>query len=224
MNDPVRLLAARGVSEFERALLESWGREAPPSGARGATLAALGLAAAPVVASKSASTLGWTKWMLFALAAGAIPLEIGSRPCATKVQGSPTTLLSVSAPSTMPQGGVVGSRRLVEANPTERPALGRHVAHTKSVLRTDSLHEQVEQLDRARVALGAGDAEKALALLASYEARFSHGALLEEAQVIRIEALFAAGRPEEAKRLTAAFASDHPDSPHIARIRQLGAM
>ena len=77
---------------------------------------------------------------------------------------------------------------------------------------------QVASLDRAREALGAGDTARALALLDEHDARFPGGALAEEAAVVRVKALLAAGRSAEAGALGRRFVEGHPSSPYAAQI------
>jgi hypothetical protein len=84
-----------------------------------------------------------------------------------------------------------------------------------------TLGDEVTALDRARRAMTDGDAAGALRRLDDYEARFAHGALFEEAEVLRIEALLAEGDRGTASRVANRFLAAHPSSPHAARVRAL---
>ena len=83
-----------------------------------------------------------------------------------------------------------------------------------------ALGEQVAALNRARSALAAGDATAALRALDDHDARFPDGVLAEEAAVMRIDALVAMGRREEASDLARRFIASHPASPYASRVRQ----
>jgi hypothetical protein len=84
-----------------------------------------------------------------------------------------------------------------------------------------SLAEQVQSLDRARVALGSGDPASALHEIARYRAAWPDGVFLTEASVLEIEALAARGERSLAATRAAAFVAAHPDSPQADRLRAL---
>ena len=84
-----------------------------------------------------------------------------------------------------------------------------------------SLEGEVTALDRARSALGAGDATRALELLAQYEQAFPKGALRPEATYLRIQALSKSGQRDAARELAARFLAKHPSSPHAAQLQAL---
>jgi hypothetical protein len=85
---------------------------------------------------------------------------------------------------------------------------------------SQALGDQVAALNRARSSLAAGDATAALRALDDYDARFPDGVLAEEAAVMRIDALVAMGRREEASDLARRFIAAHPASPYASRVRQ----
>lgn len=84
-----------------------------------------------------------------------------------------------------------------------------------------ALGDQVASIDRARAALAAGDAREAVAQTHEYEARFPHGSLLQEATVLRVEALLRLGEPSRAREVGDRFLAAYPTSPHAARVRQM---
>ncbi len=84
-----------------------------------------------------------------------------------------------------------------------------------------SLPEQVLSLDRARVALNAGDASGALAEIAHYRSAWPRGVFLTEASVLEIEALAKRGEIVLAGMRAQAFVTAHPDSPQAGRLRAL---
>jgi hypothetical protein len=63
--------------------------------------------------------------------------------------------------------------------------------------------------------------EHALALVAEHEQRFANGALVQEREVIAIEALLAGGDREAAERRAARFFERFADSAHARRVRAL---
>jgi hypothetical protein len=86
----------------------------------------------------------------------------------------------------------------------------------------DPLREEIALLDRARSALASGDSANALRLVDEHAARFaSHGAFGVESDVIRIDALAAAGRRDEATACARDFLARHPASAQARRIAKM---
>jgi hypothetical protein len=92
------------------------------------------------------------------------------------------------------------------------PARPEPVA-SPSVPSSSQLASEIATLDQAKHAVKSGDSVRALHILDSYDATFSHGALAPEASALRIEALVRAGRRVEAQNALGAFRSSHPESP-----------
>lgn len=84
-----------------------------------------------------------------------------------------------------------------------------HRSGTPSV---SSLSEERALLDGARVALGAGDGARALAITDAHQRRFAHPQLAEEREAIAIQALVIAGRFGDARARAARFQEGTPDS------------
>jgi len=84
-----------------------------------------------------------------------------------------------------------------------------------------SLSEEIAAFDKARGALDAGDADRALALVDAYEKRFPAGTFVQEAEVLRVQALTRKGDAAGARRVGQRFLAAHPTSPHAARIRAI---
>jgi outer membrane protein assembly factor BamD (BamD/ComL family) len=74
-------------------------------------------------------------------------------------------------------------------------------------------------LGEARAALRAGAPDRALVLLEQAAARFPRGALVQEREVLAVEALAESGRRPEAARRAEAFLRAWPRSAHAARVR-----
>jgi hypothetical protein len=83
------------------------------------------------------------------------------------------------------------------------------------------LSEQVQSLDRARVALATGDSSSALGEISRYRKAWPDGVFLTEASVLEVEALAARGERSLAATRAAAFVAAHPDSPQADRLRAL---
>jgi hypothetical protein len=74
------------------------------------------------------------------------------------------------------------------------------------------LTKEREILDAARAALGQGRPDDAIAAAKQHEAKWPRGYLVEEREVVYIQALVAAGRRDEATRRGAAFRRTFPKS------------
>jgi hypothetical protein len=117
------------------------------------------------------------------------------------------------------------------ASEAAAPALRPHAAPratTRAVARatppaktTDSLREQAELLDRARVRIATGDTAGGLAVLDDYDRRFAGAPLSEESVVLRIEALARRGDRSSAAALGRQFLKTYPTSVHADRLSSL---
>jgi hypothetical protein len=84
-----------------------------------------------------------------------------------------------------------------------------------------SLGGEIQELDRARGALAAGDAHGALGALDRYDRAFPKGALQQEALRLRVEALVAANDRAAARSLANRFRSLYPNSTYAKRLNSL---
>jgi thioredoxin-like negative regulator of GroEL len=82
-----------------------------------------------------------------------------------------------------------------------------------------SLAEELETLKHARELLRSGDHQGALRALDAYTNELRGSNLGAEATMLRIEALAAAGRRDEAAGLAQRFVLQNPDSPLVDRAR-----
>jgi hypothetical protein len=243
MSDPPRLLDG-GASELERSLLKSWESERPsPEGRERAlaiaamgtialTAAAKGASLAPK-AALGASSFG--KWLLlgaFVAAAGGTAAYVHHRMARSSDAVASKTAAVVPAAPLVPSPQVAAAPvapsqpapSVAQSAPAiSEPAPRAAAAHSPSAgpRPASTLGDQVTALDRARRALADGDSRGALHALDDYEARYPHGVLAEEAEVVRVEALVAAGDHEGAARVGARFLASHPNSPHASRVRAL---
>ncbi len=83
----------------------------------------------------------------------------------------------------------------------------------------DAVQQQVTLVDRARSLLASGDTGGALRAVDSYEHRFPHGVLAEEAALLRIQAVAARGDQATAAALAQRFRSAYPRSVHTEQVR-----
>lgn len=74
-------------------------------------------------------------------------------------------------------------------------------------------------LAQARQSLRQGDAAGALAKVEAAKTRFPNGALVQEREVLAIEALAQNGNSDAASRRATAFLQAFPSSPHAAHVR-----
>jgi hypothetical protein len=81
-----------------------------------------------------------------------------------------------------------------------------------------SLAEEMSLVARARTELQRGRPSETIALLDEHARRFEGGALLDEAEVLRIAALADRGDASRALARADAFLRAHPDSPYAPRV------
>ena len=76
-------------------------------------------------------------------------------------------------------------------------------------------------LDEARTLLGENNAAKALATLDRMKRKFPRGSLVQDRELLRVEAYQARGQTPAAQRAARKFAKAYPDSPNLAEIASL---
>ncbi|HEX7454051.1 MAG TPA: hypothetical protein VF294_17280 [Polyangiaceae bacterium] len=168
------------------------------------------------------------------LGAGAAFLRHRGASASASASGSAPVL--AAQPDVSPGSALVAAEPAVAASPqtsvapihastgsdaprsTVRPA---HAAFHGVRSSSSSLPEQVQSLDRARVALSSGDAGAALIEITHYRKAWPKGVFLTEASVLEIEALAKRGERSLAATRAQAFVTAHPDSPQAERLRAL---
>jgi hypothetical protein len=105
----------------------------------------------------------------------------------------------------------------------EKPATAPSAASSSSAASSApaTLTGEIARLDRARAALRQGAPGRALWELDGYDAEFASGSLRQEAAVLRIEVLVEMGENVRAAALADAFASAHPRSGYLSKIREM---
>jgi hypothetical protein len=104
--------------------------------------------------------------------------------------------------------------------PRERQDLESRTADDES-LDPAALAAERRLIDAARAALTAGRPEAALQTLETHTRRHPHGALEEEREILRIEALLLTGRETDASAAARRFVSERPSSLYLGRVRAL---
>lgn len=111
-----------------------------------------------------------------------------------------------------PPSAVVRPRPAV---PTSRP--GPSAIATKPLAADEAEESEASFLHRTRAAL-ASDPARALRMTEEHVSRYPHGVLVQERDVIAIDALVRLGRRDEARSRASAFQTRYPKSAHASRI------
>jgi len=239
MKDPTRLLH-EGATPAELALLRAGASEEPSEEGMQRLSAALGLGAGALVTLGTKSTAPGpgvggalskitAKWVIAGAVglAGGTALVLSRSAVAPEAAHSPPSgALHMTAPVVTsqpepaePPAAAAPAEQAPEA--TTAPAESKDGARASKKTASPSIAREIADLDGARRLLGAGDARGALRALDTYDAEARSGMLRQEASLLRIEALAAAGDLASARRLARAFLRQHPQSPHEARVRAL---
>jgi hypothetical protein len=211
------------------------------AGKASASIAPKAAAGAAAVA-KTASTFGVAKvigFITIAIAVGgggyAISGRAASRNESTKTVGSvaaapsnePTKAATqdlrpgeAPTPSEIAKSNDVANeepaaKEIIAEPAKDAPKTALRVAPGSSAAAVDPLALEVERITEARRAAAAGDGSRALAILDAIKG----SQLTEERSAVRVRALCAAGRVDEAKATASRFVSAHPQSIHVDSMR-----
>jgi hypothetical protein len=124
------------------------------------------------------------------------PVEVVSRP------PSPAPVLTPIAEPPKPVRSAAPTRASSSTPPVPQPPRSSE----------SDLTAENALITRARAALVRGDADGALAAVEEHETRFASGALSEEREVVRVQALVAADRRDEAGARARRFHEQFPNS------------
>lgn len=121
------------------------------------------------------------------------------------------------------------SRAAPTPRPTRRPRVEARERHSpapdvnprESVDTHHDAPDELEMLMAIRAALRRGDPGAALLHLASHDRVFPRGALREEADALRVEALLRLRRFAEMETALSRFRATYPRSAHLRRLEQL---
>jgi hypothetical protein len=220
MSQPCRLLDDPNATSLERLLLRAWGDERPTPAARERTLVALGVGGAVAAGASTASAAGGAassitlfKWLVGTIAIGTVVTAgVASRDRVEKGEATNKPPMHAEATAFVPATAVVDLVTVAES--------AKSGTRLPKPAPPASLSDEIAAMDGARVVL-ASDPKAALDRIESYELRFPKGAFVEEAEVLRIEALLATNEAGEAIRVADRFLAAHATSPHAPRVRAL---
>lgn len=129
-----------------------------------------------------------------------------------------------SLPNVARPASVDSPRALESAEPEATPSkVGAAPPSARIAMASGQLGREVAQFDRARAALTAGEAARALSLLDDFDRMARTGVLDREARVLRVDALERLGRVAEARVQAERFLQIYPHDPHATRLRTLQA-
>jgi hypothetical protein len=190
--------------DIAQLLVHERGAPPAPEGARARVAARLGLPAAAVPPSRPGWLAGGAKVGVLALAVAGGAAWLATRPA--RVSVAPPAPVAVPATAQSPS-----------------PAPAPQPMRPAPAARTPAAETEIGLLRRARRALAAHDPVQALAALERHRRRWPEGELLQEREVLAIQALSLAGSPGAARERADAFLARFPSSTLSAAVRQLRA-
>lgn len=226
----LRLARARFSEAFggeDGAMLQRWRVPVREPARREAVWAAL-LVELPAlgqpVATGLAALASIKGWAIAGVAAVALGIGI-----ARSSSGSPQhvtvgvgALRSIAAPPIAAAAPIAAPPEVAPTppiEPTPPPATPRARVSRPRPPAPDDLQAELSALADARAALKEGRPEQALTRLREHADRFGSGAFALDREVLRIDALCAAGREQSAIAATDAFLRVHADSAQAAHVR-----
>jgi len=211
------------LDERARELFAAARREPAPEAAQQRIAAALRAKRQRATAadSRSSAWRGARVWLAVAAAAavaGAIlslqvpadPIDITAEAPVSPNTQPHTTDASTAAPAPVQIPPISSEAPPVAPGPSAKRA---------PVRPAPSLEQELASMQRARAALGRGDASAALAELDQFGRGPGWRQLAVEARLLRIEALARAGRADEARNLARRFVEQNPNNPLVDRAR-----
>jgi hypothetical protein len=234
-SDPKRLTVV-GATDLERTLLQAARHERPSpemtarmaaglgiSVGAAITIASAPVAAAPIVAAKTALGLWIPAGVIVAaVAAGVVGVKLSARPEAPAVHAArPAPAAIAASQAEAPHAVAASDARVVRVR--RRSASMAAPAPASPSSSAGDLRDQIALLDAARAAVNGGSSERALVLLRRYDASYPGGAFRPEALALRIEALDQDGRHAEAQAQARDFLARYPQSPVAARVARVAA-
>jgi hypothetical protein len=237
--------AEDGAPDSVRRLLEAASNERPSEASLAKSLSVAALGIGTLVGSSSASgaaigaakttLLASTAWIktgvvvtAFAAATGGVYVAASRAPSATEPPKSvPRVAMANAAPRTQPFAGETAPTPS-PVSPVPAAAAPRVTAPSKitsgetpRVEDADQLAEEVRWVDRARAAVASGRSVEALGLLDSYDSRYASRGFAPESLYLRMRALLALGRDDEARKVASRLSRSYPATPQAARAREL---
>lgn len=186
----------------------------------GAGVGVAAATAAAVSATKAGASAG--RSLMFAKIAGVVGIAFAGgfatdailqreKRAASPVAAAPSAIVVSTAAPVASAPAVpaidVNSLPATSAAAPSRPA--------PSAVSVDTTANERALLDQARRSLREGDGTKALELIDRHAHDYPRGALVEERELLRVNALVAVGRMDEAKTRAHAFKKRYPTSPFL---------
>jgi hypothetical protein len=134
----------------------------------------------------------------------------------TSVPAERLVLAETPEPATPAESPAPARSNSVADRPEDRPSQAETEARQERA--EDRLNLEMEELAKAKQALTSDPAE-ALALAEAGNRKFPGGLFREERDHVRLLALIALGRLDEARRLAAPYLKAHPNSPFARRVQ-----
>lgn len=194
----------------------------------------LGAVASPVAAATGAApdagamtstvkSLGWAKLAGIAAVAFAAGAATSWGALGSTTASSPSTLAPAMAPpppvtaASSPPGAEAALPPPIPSPPIDQNKTNytNNTNLTNDQVAVDAVAAERTLLDQARRALREGDGSRALELIERHEREFRRGSLVEEREVLRVNALVSLGRIDEARARTNAFRNRFPTSPFL---------
>jgi len=220
--DPVRLSeGASDAPEELRSLLEHAKQDVPTD----RELTRLAAALAPLAATTTITTATAAKAIGALLVGGALvgggawvlggspaPGTGGAQPATPSVSAQPASDRAPRTPEPEASATPQPEPSEVEPEPSVSEAPKRGVG-----VPTSSGASEADLLQSAQAALRS-DPRRALALAREHQRRFPNGALVQEREVIAIEALSKLGRADDARGRAGRFKQRYPNSAHQRKV------
>jgi hypothetical protein len=195
-------------------LLDLEGAAAPvPDSARRRLAARLGLAA-PVALPEPPVAVNKPWWASATLPAGVLLLASAATVAWVAARGSALPLVPPAPPAIVApvEPAVVPVMPVPEIVPVPTPRSARSTPPARS---------EIAVLRRAHEALARDQASQALLILEQHRRRWPKGALVQEREVLAIQALTRIGDTAVARARAERFLSDFPESILVPRVREL---
>src|SRR5262249_29562579 len=142
---------------------------------------------------------------------------VASAPASAAPEPAPASAFEVAPASEIAPASDASERAPSRVMPQAAPKRARDAKH---VTRAEPSALQAESLllREARAKLAAGDARGALDDVARLEVKHARGRLIQEREIVAIDALVALGDSEAARRRAVAFLARFPQSPYAAHL------
>jgi len=239
MADPDRMLSSSSdADDLERALLGSLRDVSPPRGVKDETWNAVAAQIAAAGAAGALATATGKAAGASALRALVVNAALGVAVVGSTITGGVIWVRHAQRPQNAPAAPAVANvpaaanapiRPLsapAEAPPEavdrQAPAAGRRVSRPGEGSESpDPLSRESAIVTEARAQLKSGDPRAALATLARLHAGAQNAVLVQEREVLTIQALSALGDTDSARRRARAFVTAYPNSPHTPQLRHI---